>query len=312
MNGPASVSKVVTPGRGAILLAVAVFFLGTNWPVLKIAMHAVQPIWFTTLRMFSAGVVFAVILALRGKLILPSRADMPMVLSLGLLQFGVMSTLAVYGVSVVGAGRTAMLVYTTSIWVPIGSALVYKQKPSRAQFVGLLFGIAGLFTLFSPFGVDWSDSRVLIGNASVVLGAIVWSIPLLQQRHHRWQADPLQLMPYQAILGALVSLPFAILLDSPLPEIQWTWEFVVSSASVVLLATNLAFWGLVTAGRSLPPIAVALGQLTTPVIGVVFAAILIAEVPSAADIIGLALIVCGVAIAVLWGRTKPAAPAPAR
>jgi drug/metabolite transporter (DMT)-like permease len=304
---------VVSPSTAAILLAISVFFLGINWPVLKVAMHSIQPIWFTTIRMSLTGAIFAIILAARGRFIIPTRADMPVVLSLGLLQFGVMSTLVVYGVSTVGAGRTAMLVYTTSIWVTIGSVLVFGEKPTRGQVIGMLFGIAGLATLFSPFGVDWSDYRILFGNGAVVLGAIAWSVPLLQVRRHRWQADPLQLMPYQTVLGALVSLPLAVFLEAPLPHIDFGWEFVWSTAAVVILASNIAFWGLVTAGRSLPPIAVSLGQLATPVIGVICSAILIAEIPSTADIVGLILIVCGVAIAALWGRPRAAATlAPAR
>jgi drug/metabolite transporter (DMT)-like permease len=313
MSESSSVSRIVSPRRAAVLLAVAVFFLGTNWPVLKIAMRSIEPIWFTTLRMCTAGLVFALILGLRGKLIIPSRRDMPMVLSLGLLQFGIMSTLVVYGVSVVGAGRTAMLIYTTPIWVTLGSILFYRQKPTRAQVVGTLFGIAGLTVLFSPFGIDWTDRHVLIGNGSVVLGAIVWSVPLLQVRHHKWQADPLQLLPYETALGSLVSFCVAISFEGWLPHIQWNWEFGISFATVVLLATNISFWGLVTAGRSLPPIAVSLGQLATPVIGVAFASFLIAEIPTWADIIGLLLIVCGVAVAVVFGRTRAASPpAPAR
>ena len=60
----------------AILLAISVLFLGVNWPVLKIAIHSIEPIWFTTIRMLSAGIIFALILAVRGRLVIPARAPM--------------------------------------------------------------------------------------------------------------------------------------------------------------------------------------------------------------------------------------------
>jgi drug/metabolite transporter (DMT)-like permease len=44
--------------------------------------------------------------------------------------------------------------------------------------------------------------------------------------------------------------------------------------------------------------------LATPVIGVISASILVAEVPSPADIAGLALIVFGVALAAILGRRR--------
>jgi drug/metabolite transporter (DMT)-like permease len=305
VNAAPAESKVVSPTTAAILLAVSVFFLGINWPILKIAMHSIGPLWFTAIRMILVAAILTAILAVRGRFIIPTRADMPMVLSLGILQFGAMLTLVVYGVSVVGAGRSAMLVYTTTIWITLGAIFVFGEKPTRGQIAGVVFGVAGLVTLFSPFGVDWNDRHTLLGNGAVVLSAIAWSIPLLQVRHHRWQADPLQLMPYQAALGALVSLVSAIFLESPLPHIAFGWEFVWST-TVIVLQTNISFWGLVTAGRRLPPIALSIGQLATPVIGVVSAAILIAEIPSTADIVGLVLIVCGMAVAALFGRRRAA------
>jgi len=177
-------------------------------------------------------------------------------------------------------------------------------RPSRAQITGLACGIAGLVILFSPFGLDWHDRRVLIGNGCVVLGAIAWSVALLQVRGHRWHADPIQLMPLQALIGAVVPLPFAIAIEGPVPAIHWSGEFVLAYGSVVVLATCVSFWSLVTAGRVLPAIAVSLGQLATPVLGVLCAALIVAEVPSWADIAGLLLIVCGVAIAAIFGRRR--------
>ena len=294
----------ITAGRAAILLAVAILFFGLNWPTLKIAIHAVSPIWFNVFRMICASAVYTGVLAARGRLIWPSRQDMPMVLGLGILQFGVMSSMVAYGVATVGAGRSAILVYTNSIWVTTGAVIFLGERISRWQVVGMATGLAGLAILFSPFDLDWSSRRILIGNGSVVLGSIVWSIALVQVRGHRWSADPLELLPLQTALGALVTIPFAILLETPVPHIEWAWSSAIAFVIVVVLATCLGFWALVVAGRHLPAIAVSLAQLATPVIGVASASIVVAEVPSRADIAGLALIILGVAMAAIFGRRR--------
>lgn len=302
-------SNTITAGRAALLLTIAIVLLGTNWPTLKIAMRGIEPLWFNSLRMLSAALVYAAILAMRGRLVWPSRQDVPMVLGLGILQFGVMSCLVAYGVATVGAGRSAILVYTNSIWVTTGAVLVLGERISRWQIVGMVFGLAGIAILFSPFDLDWSSRRVLIGNGSVLLGSMVWSVALLQVRGHRWHADPLELLPHQTALGGLLSVPLAMTLESPLPHIHWAWQPVTAFVIVVLFATCLSFWGLVMAGRRLPAVAVSLGQLATPVIGVVSASIIVSEIPSRADIAGLTLIVFGVALAAILGRrgrTRPA------
>jgi drug/metabolite transporter (DMT)-like permease len=296
--------KTITAGRAAFLLAAAVLLLGTNWPTLKIAMRGIEPLWFNAMRMLSASLVYALVLAVRGRLRWPQREDLPVVFGLGLLQFGLMSCLASYGVSLVGAGRTAILIYTNSIWVTTGAVLFLGERISRWQISGMGFGLAGIVLLFSPFDLDWNNQRILIGNGSVVLGSMIWSIALLQVRSHRWHADPLELLPHQTALGGLLSLMLAMALEGPVPVIHWAWQPVIAFAIVVLLATCLSFWGLVTAGRRLPAISVSLGQLATPVIGVASSAILVAEIPSAPDIVGLALIVIGVALAAILGRRR--------
>ena len=293
---------MITPRRAALLLTMAIVLLGTNWPTLKIAMRGIEPLWFNALRMLSAAVVYALVLAARGRLRWPSRQDVPMVLGLGLLQFGIMSCMVAYGVATVGAGRTAILVYTNSIWVTAGAVIFLGERISRWQIVGMAFGLAGIAILFSPLDLDWSNPRILIGNGSVIVGAMFWSAALLQVRGHRWHADPLELLPHQTAMGGLLSVPLAMLLESPVPQIQWSWASTSAFAIVVLLATCLSFWALVVAARRLPAIAVSLAQLATPVIGVISASILIDEIPSRADIAGLALIVCGVALAAILGR----------
>jgi len=73
----------ITTGRAALILAIAIFFFGINWPTLKIVLHAVTPLWFNALRMLGAALVYALVLAVRGRLRWPARQDMPMVLGLG-------------------------------------------------------------------------------------------------------------------------------------------------------------------------------------------------------------------------------------
>lgn len=299
-------SRTLAPGRAAIVLAMTILVMGTNWPTLKIAMRSIDPLWFNVVRMASSSIVFTAFLAIRGKLALPTRRDMPMVLGLGLMQFGIMSSMVAFGVSEVGAGRSSILVYTNSIWVTVGAVLFLRERPSRIQIFSMVCGLTGIAILFSPFDIDWSSRRVLIGNAAVVLGSMVWSAALLQVRGHRWHADPIELMPLQTLLGALLTLPFAIAVEGATPTIQWSWTFAASMSVVVVLATCVAFLGLAVAGRSLPAIAVSLAQLATPVIAVSCAAALVGEVPSWADIAGLGLIVVGVAAAALFGRARMA------
>src|SRR5690348_7359701 len=101
-----------------ILLLLAVIIVwGFIWPLTKLALRDVAPLWLAVLRLLSATIcLFAYLLATK-KLQLPSKLDIPIILSVGLLQFGVCNFLINEGLVYVSASRSAILIYTTPLWV---------------------------------------------------------------------------------------------------------------------------------------------------------------------------------------------------
>ena len=69
--------------RAYLLLAAVVILWGVNWPIMKIGLAFIEPVWFVALRMFiGAGLFFAWQLATSGVAV-PGRRDMPIILSIG-------------------------------------------------------------------------------------------------------------------------------------------------------------------------------------------------------------------------------------
>lgn len=291
---PHSTSSTEWIGPAALVLSV--LLLGTNWPVLKIALRGTTPLWFSSARLLSAGVLYALLLAARRRLIWPPRVEWPIIVVLGVFQSALMMGLLTVGVGIVGAGRSAILAYTMPIWMIPGAALLLHERASRAQLVALLLGVIGLVTLFNPLDFDWSDRRVILGNASVLVCAMAWSFALLRVRGHVWRVAPMQVMPFQTLLGGLLLLPFAAAFEGTVPRIARSWEFLLSFSYVSIAATFIAFWLVVEAARRLPAARMSLGQLATPVIGVAASALWLGERPSTGSLIGLALILLGVGV----------------
>ena len=72
--------------RGAVaLLAIVVVAWGTNWPVTKMIVHDMSPLWSTALRCGIAAAVLAPLRWAQGNVIIPKRGDMPVVLCTTLL-----------------------------------------------------------------------------------------------------------------------------------------------------------------------------------------------------------------------------------
>ncbi len=130
---------------------------GVNWPIMKIGLAYIDPVWFVVIRMFlGAGLFFAWQLATSGVAV-PGRRDVPIILSIGLLQIGLYLVLITVGLRYVPAGRSAVLSYTTPLWVVPG-ALLLGEKLTAARLAGLALGLAGIAVLFEP-GVTAGSCR---------------------------------------------------------------------------------------------------------------------------------------------------------
>ena len=106
--------------RAYALLPLVVLLWGVNWPAMKVALEYVTPLWFATLRTALGAACLFAFLALTGRLGRPTRQDLPIVLSVALLQVAIFQPLANLGRRHVAAGRAAVLVYTTPLWVTPG------------------------------------------------------------------------------------------------------------------------------------------------------------------------------------------------
>lgn len=280
---------------GALLLSVVVVW-GANWPVLKIGLDHIEPVWFAVLRLVLGAACFAVVLAVRGRLTLPPRADWPVVASVGLLQMAAFMALINLALPWVPAGRSAILAYTTPLWVAPGAALLLGERLTPARLAGVALGLAGVVVLFNPLGFDWTDGAALLGNGLLLLAALAWAGAILHVRGHAWRASPLELAPWQMLVGLVPLVGLAVALEGA-PDVSWTAEFLWIAFYNGPLASAFAFWAAVTVTRMLPAVTVSMAFLTVPAAGLLFSWALLGEPLTATNLLGLAAIMAGVAAA---------------
>ncbi|HIE68884.1 MAG TPA: glycosyltransferase, partial [Planctomycetes bacterium] len=116
LSTPSSTGTVTT-GRAFTLLGAVVVLWGANWPIMKVGLESISPLWFGGLRMVIGAAVLFALLAVIGRFRLPPRQDWPVVLSVGLLHMTFTTALMYIGLTYVEAGRAALLSYTTPLWV---------------------------------------------------------------------------------------------------------------------------------------------------------------------------------------------------
>jgi drug/metabolite transporter (DMT)-like permease len=288
-----------TTRRAALLLfAIVILGWGLNWTISKIILQSVTPLWTVAIRSAIASLALLVALLATRQLIAPRRGDLPVVLAVGLLHMGAFAVLVAYGLSLVPAGRSIVLGYTTPLWVVPGAWLFLNERMTVARLAGVALGLAGLGIMFNPLTFNWDDDQALLGNALILLAALCWALNILYVRAHTWISTPFQLVFWQALLATAVLSALALWFDG-VPRIVWTPGLAVAFLYGGILGTALPYWAMTTVNRSVPAITTSLGILATPVVGVASSAIILGEAVNAQLIVAMVMILGGIAIGTL-------------
>jgi drug/metabolite transporter (DMT)-like permease len=281
--------------QGLLALVIVIVAWGLTWPVNKVVLATLSPLWAVTLRSAIATVALFALTGWLGRVTLPPRQDLPVLLSITLLHMVGFNLLSSWGLGLVPTGRTVVLAYTTPLWVTPGAALFLREPLTARRVVGVLIGLAGLVTLFNPLAFDWSDRDVVLGNLAILAGALLWALSILHIRAHRWASTPFALIPWETLLATALLIPFAVATTAPSPS-QWTPSFVTLLLYLGIVGTAIAYWATATASRNLPAVTTSLGLLATPVVSVITATVWLGEPLTLTLGIAIVLVLGGVAI----------------
>ncbi len=201
------------------------------------------------------------------------------------------------------AAEGALLISTAPIWAALINHVLGWEKLTLRQALGTVLGFVGIAAVVAGgLNVANAPEHHAIGIAIMVLAGILWagyavfSKPLL--KHY----SPLKVSAWIHTLGALVLIP----VGAPAAlQVDWAGMSWASWGCLIhfsLLAGVYAFvvWyrGVQTIGSS----RTVLFQYCVPVVATVLAYVLLNEVPTVLQIIGIAVTLTGVNLAIRKGR----------
>ncbi len=289
--------------KGMSLLVLAILIWGANWPVMKAGLQHITPIWFSALR-FAAGALclFALQLA-TGTLRIPTRRDLPLILSVGLLQMLTFTVLGAMAMTEVPAGRSAVLAYTTPLWVTPIAVTFLGERLSKQQVAGTLLGGIGVGVLFNPLTLDWGNTALLKANLMLIGASVCWALCILHLRHSRPGASAYQLAPWQMLTATVPLVGLAYGVEGPFTgDGSWTlWQIMLFMGP---LATAFCFCAVNAASQWLTSTRMSTAMLGVPVVGLLMSVLFMGEPLTGALIVGLMAILGGILIVtVKWPVT---------
>lgn len=277
-------------------LLVMVVLWGLSWPATKLALNAVPPLWLGAIRFGSAGVCLFIFVALKKQLRLPAKSDLPIVLSIGILQMVVFTGLGMIAMQYTDTSHAVLLAYTTPLWGILSSWLLLRHTPSAIQICALVIGLAGIGLICSPLEMDWSKPGVVMGCAFLITGAISWSLVIVHVRHHKWTATPLSLAPWQMLIATLPLIGIARLIDGSPQAIHLSKGLLGLLFFIGPIATSVCFVISSEYGRRISVFAMSNFTLGVPLIGALASIVLLGTSLSGLFLAGLALVFAGVSM----------------
>jgi len=287
--------------KAMIVLFFAIVIWGGNWPVMKAGLDHITPLWFSFLRFGLGAATLFVFQVITKKIYFPKRADIPLILSIGLIQMMVFTALGSIAMTQVAAGRSAVLAYTTPLWVLPLAVLFFHESLSKQQVIGAILGMSGVLVLFNPLTFDWTNSTLLTANGMLLLAAFCWSLCILHLRYTKSKTTAFQLAPWQMTVASIPLACMAYYVEGP-----YTGDGSLSLIQICLylgpLATAFCFCAVNDASRILSGTTMSTAMLGVPVIGLLLSTWALNETLTVALIIGTSLITGGIFCVIISGR----------
>ena len=277
-----------------MLLGLLVVIWAVSWPVIKIGVATVSPIWYACLRYLIATSCLFVLVTVRGELVVPSRSDWRLVAVSGVFQMGAYSALTALALTILPPGRASVLAFSTPLWVVPLAAWWLREPVSRRSRYGVGFGLLGVLVIASPALQQHGDGQ-FASYAMLMSAAAAWAISIVFVRAHRFDASPLALAPWQSLVAVLLLAPLAAVIEGA-PH-AFDWRGVASLAYVGPVATAFAYWAIVEVGRELRASTISMALLATPSLGLLISTLTLGERVTGSLATGVLLVGAGIRLA---------------
>lgn len=281
----------MTP-RHTLLALLVVVLWGFNFVVIDEGLDGVPPLLFLALR-FVVVAIPAIFLVPRPKAPWKTVVLIGLFLSLG--QFSLLYLALAVGMP---PGLASLLLQVQVVFTLVLASVTLREKPRRMQIVGVLVGMIGLGIVISGH----ATTVPLLALLLILAAALSWATGNVITRHAKVSSG-LSLVVWSALVVPIPSFALSLLVDGPvvigdaLAHLSLT---AILSTVYTAVAASLVGYGIWNSLMARYPAGrVAPFTLLVPVIGIAAAWVVQHEQPSVTDLVGGAVMLVGLAAAVV-------------
>ncbi len=307
---PSSQNSSPNSPTWSIALAFALVYLswGTTYFAIRQGVHTekLPPALFGGVRVALAGWILLAYLRLRGEQLRMPRWELLWVALSGLLLFVGGNGLITFALGRVPSGITAILVSSTPLWMAVMEmAWPRGDRLAIRGWLGLFIGLGGVFLLLWPKAADSANWFQNAGPLWVIGSTLFWALGSLVLRYRKRTGSHLAAAAYQMILGgsSLTLVGIGLGEINELTPERLTWGAAVSFFYLLIVGSLIGFvafnWLLGHVRATL----VSTYAYVNPLVAILVGWLLGGEELSAQILIGMVIILAGVALVRSGGAT---------
>lgn len=283
------------PRRDIGLAALVILIWGVNFVAAAIGMESLPPLLLSALR-FTLVALPAVFFVKP-----PRMGFWPVVVSgtcMGALQFGLLYTAMRLGMP---AGLASLVLQVQTLFTVVIAALVLRERPTRVQVAGIGIGIVGMAVV----GAQYVVGAPVLPFLMTIGAAAAWACGNVTTRRHRPRSG-FSLVIWSALVPPIPLFMAAVAFDGWHANLQAlthvtgrSWAglaFITYGASML----GYGLWNLLLTRHSAATVAP--WSMFVPVIGAVAAWLYNGERPTLLGVLGAAITVAGVLLALGVGN----------
>jgi len=236
----------------------------------------------------------------------PSRRDWLPIAFLGLTGIFLYNVFFLFGVALNPAGETALVIASNPLAITTLSVIFLKERVSAAQVAGVLIGFLGVIVVLTngTFNLHIAPSQlILLGGVISFAAYSVAGKPVVRRIGATRSAA------YSCVAGTLMLAPFGIYAAAGvnLSKVTWLGWFSIAYLGILCSAVAYVWWydGIAEVGAARTGVFVNL----VPVFASLFSWVLLGERMKQAHVLGAAMVILGVTLAL--GRRSERAGAKA-
>ena len=279
-----------------ILLILLILVWSSVWPLFKFATEAIPPFSFRVIIGLPACLLLFLLAFKKCKTIIIPKENWKSLFLISFFNVTLWQVLMLYGITMLGGGRAAVLTYTMPVWATIFASIFGYEKINFSIVVALILGVLGIFAL----SIEINILDNYFGFFITLAAGLSWGVGTMFVKYGGIKSDGLIVAGWQQLIGILPIIPFALYFDlNNFGIINYSHIFVILFG--IFLSSGYTYWAYFTVLQKFSVNITSISVMAVPILAILIDFIFIDIDLSFYDLLALLLIVTSIFVA----ATKP-------